>query len=329
MLTLDMITQAAERLQGVAIRTPLLESPLLNKALGFRLLIKPECLQKTGSFKIRGAYNKIASLDEGQRKAGVVAYSSGNHAQGVAAAASAMGVAAKIVMPADAPRIKLDSTAQWGAEVITYDRQTGDRAKIAGDITEKTGAMLVPPYDDYHLMAGQGTAGLELAEQLDVLGVKVDRVICPVGGGGLIAGLSTAMLSRHEDTEIWAAEPRNFDDTKRSLEVGTALSIDPGQSSICDSIVTARPGKLTFPINLKTLSGGYSVDEPDVVAAMRILFIELKVVAEPGGAVSVAAALSNKEALQGQTVVALVSGGNVDMDSFLGWMHKSAHTNDR
>ena len=320
MLTFDMIAQAAERLQGVVNQTPLLESPLLNNALGFRLLIKPECLQKTGSFKIRGAYNKIASLDDRQRKAGVVAYSSGNHAQGVAAAANAKGVTAKIVMPADAPRIKLDNTAQWGAEVITYDRQTGDRAEIARDIAEKTGATLVPPYDDYYLMAGQGTAGLELAEQLDVLGVKADRVICPVGGGGLIAGLSTAMLSRHEDTEIWAAEPRNFDDTKRSLAAGMALSIEPGHSSICDSIVTARPGKLTFPINLKTLSGGYSVNEPDVVAAMRIIFAELKVVAEPGGAVSVAAALSNEEALQGQTVVALVSGGNVDMDSFLGWM---------
>lgn len=320
MLTIEMIAEAAERLQDVVIRTPLLESPLLNNALGFRLLIKSECLQKTGSFKIRGAYNKIASLDEDQRKAGVVAYSSGNHAQGVAAAANAMGVAAKIVMPADAPRIKLDNTAQWGAEVITYDRQTGDRAQIARDIAARTGATLVPPYDDYHLMAGQGTAGLEIAEQLDELGVRADRVICPVGGGGLIAGLSTAMLARHADTEIWAAEPRNFDDTKRSLAAGTALSIEPGHSSICDSIVTARPGQLTFPINLKTLSGGYSVNEPDVVAAMRLLFTELKVVAEPGGAVSVAAALSNKPALQGQTVVALVSGGNVDMDSFLGWM---------
>ena len=150
--------------------------------------------------------------------------------------------------------------------------------------------------------------------------MQADKVICPVGGGGLIAGLSTAMLTRHADTEIWAAEPRNFDDTKRSLAAGTALSVESGHSSICDSIVTARPGKLTFPINLKTLSGGYAVDEPDVVAAMRILFTELKVVAEPGGAVSVASALSNKEALQGQTVVALVSGGNVDMDSFLGWM---------
>lgn len=207
-----------------------------------------------------------------------------------------------------------------GAEVITYDRQTGDRAKIAKEITEKTGATLVPPYDDYELMAGQGTVGLEIAEQLDAIGVQADRVICPVGGGGLAAGLSVAMHSRHQGTEIWAAEPRNFDDTKRSLEAGTALPIIPGQSSICDSIVTAQPGKLTFPINLKTLSGGYAVDETEVLNAMRILFNELKIVAEPGGAVSLAAALSNKQALQGQTVVALVSGGNVDMDSFLGWM---------
>ena len=249
-----------------------------------------------------------------------MAYSSGNHAQGVAAAANVTGVAAKIVMPSDAPRIKLENTARWGAEVITYDRQTGDRAKIAKEITEKTGATLVPPYDDYELMAGQGTIGLEIAEQLDAIGVQADRVICPVGGGGLAAGLSIAMHSRHPGTEIWAAEPRNFDDTKRSLEAGTALPIIPGQSSICDSIVTAQPGKLTFPINLKTLSGGYAVDEADVLSAMRILFNQLKLVAEPGGAVSLAAALSNKKALQGQTVVALVSGGNVDMDSFLGWM---------
>ena len=320
MLTFDMISQAAKQLKDVVIRTPLFESPLLNNALGFRLLIKSECLQKTGSFKIRGAYNKIASLNARQREAGVVAYSSGNHAQGVAAAASKMGVGAKIVMPADAPRIKLDNTAQWGAEVIIYDRQTGDRAEIAREIAEKTGATLVPPYDDYQLMAGQGTAGLEIVEQLDALGVHADRVICPVGGGGLIAGLSTAMLERHADTEIWAAEPLNFDDTKRSLEARTALPIDPGHSSICDSIVTTRPGNLTFPINLKNLSGGYSVNEPDVIAAMRILFTELKIIAEPGGAVSVAAAFSHKEALQGQTVVALVSGGNVDIDSFLAWM---------
>lgn len=320
MLTGEMITHAAERLQDLVLRTPLMESPLLNSALGFRILIKSECLQKTGSFKIRGAYNKIISLNKTQREAGVVAYSSGNHAQGVAAAASVTRVAAKIVMPSDAPRIKLENTARWGAEVITYDRQTGDRAKIAKEITEKTGATLVPPYDDYELMAGQGTVGLEIAEQLDAIGVQADRVICPVGGGGLAAGLSVAMHSRHQGTEIWAAEPRNFDDTKRSLEAGTALPIIPGQSSICDSIVTAQPGKLTFPINLKTLSGGYAVDETEVLSAMRILFNELKIVAEPGGAVSLAAALSNKQALQGQTVVALVSGGNVDMDSFLGWM---------
>ena len=320
MLTFDMISQAAKRLQDVVNRTPLFESPLLNNTLGFRLLIKSECLQKTGSFKIRGAYNMIASLNAKQREAGVVAYSSGNHAQGVAAAASKMGIGAKIVMPADAPRIKLNNTAQLGAEVIIYDRQTGDRAEIARKIAEKTGATLVPPYDDYQLMAGQGTAGLEIGEQLDALSLQADRIICPVGGGGLIAGLSTAILARHADTEIWAAEPVNFDDTKRSLEARTALSIELGHSSICDSIVTARPGKLTFSINLKNLSGGYSVTEQDIITAMRILFTEFKVIAEPGGAVAVAAALSDKELLQGQTVVALVSGGNVDIDSFLKWM---------
>ncbi len=320
MLTLEMIRLAAARLEDDVIRTPLLESHLLNEEIGFRLLVKPECLQKTGSFKIRGTTNRISRLEDAQRKNGLVAFSSGNHAQCVAAAAGSRGIPVKVVMPADAPDIKLENTAKWGAEVILYDRNTDDRALIAANIAAETGAILVPPYDDYDLMAGHGTVGLEIVEQLDEIGVRADSVICPVGGGGLVAGLSTAVLAMHPETDIYAAEPEQFDDTKRSLDAGTVLSNKPGSGSICDSIVTVRPGELTFPINRRNLSGGYVVSDADVISAMRQIFTSLKIVAEPGGAAAVAAALTNKEALSGQTVVAVVSGGSVDMDRFVSWM---------
>ena len=320
MLTPDMIRRAADHLEGVVIRTPLLESPLLNDELGFRLLVKPECLQKTGSFKIRGAAYRVSRLSETQCRAGLVAYSSGNHAQCMAAAAGSRGIPATIVMPADAPRIKLDNTAKWGAELVLYDRETDDRAGIAASIAGETGAILVPPYDDYDLMAGHGTVGLEIVEQLDAIGARADRVICPVGGGGLIAGLSTAILASHAETGIYAAEPEHFDDTRRSLDAGTILSNEPGPGSICDSIVTDRPGALTFPINLKNLSGGYVVSEAEVISAMRRLFAGFKIVAEPGGAAAVAAALANRETLSGQIVVAVVSGGSVDMDRYVSWV---------
>lgn len=316
MLRFDMILDAARVLRGVTRVTPLLESELLNRRLGFRLLIKAECLQRTGSFKIRGAYVKIASLSETERAAGVVAYSSGNHGQGVAAAAAEIGVASTIVMPEDAPAIKLRNTAEYGATVITYDRETGDRAQIARDLAEQSGATLIPPYDDYILMAGQGTVGVEVADQLAQLNIVADALICPVGGGGLIAGIATAMSELSPETSICAAEPEHFDDTRRSLLEGGRVSNVPGHYSICDSIVTQIPGERTFPINQRLVSRGFAVSEAETVAAIRLLANELKVVAEPGGAVGVAAAIHNREMWLGKTVVVIVSGGNVDLETW-------------
>lgn len=317
MLTFDMIRTAADALVGVTRVTPLLESDLLNTRLGFRLLIKPECLQRTGSFKMRGAYTKIASLTKAERASGVVAFSSGNHAQGVAAAAMAMGVRATIIMPADAPAIKLRNTAEYGAEVITYDRETGDRAQIAKDVADRTGAVMVPPYDDYMLMSGQGTVGLEIAEQLDQLGVSADALVCPAGGGGLIAGVATAFAEMSAKTKIYSAEPENFDDTRRSLQAGERVGNEPGHSSVCDSIVTQTPGALTFPINQKLLSGGFVVTDDQALSAIHVLLDEMKVLAEPGGAVAFAAALNQADHMAGKTVVAIVSGGNADLQSAL------------
>lgn len=316
MLSFEMIQDAAKVLNGVTVVTPLLESSLLNETLGFRLIVKAECLQRTGSFKMRGAYVKISSLTETERKAGVVAYSSGNHAQGVAAAAAAMNVDATIVMPADAPAIKLQNTASYGAHVITYDRATGDRAKIAQDVSKETGATLIPPYDDYVLMSGQGTVGLEIAQQLEQMDTLADVLICPVGGGGLIAGVATAMAALSPHTKIYASEPDNFDDTRRSLMLGQRVANEPGHDSICDSIVTQMPGVKTFPINHNYLKGGFSVSDDETIIAMKTLATELKLVSEPGAAVAFAAAMKNRQELSGKTVVVVVSGGNLDLDTY-------------
>lgn len=318
-----MIAKAARTLKGVTRVTPLLESELLNKRIGFRLLVKAECLQRTGSFKIRGAYVKIASLTEEERAAGVVAFSSGNHAQGVAAAASELGAKSTIVMPDDAPAVKLRNTAEYGARVITYDRITGDRAKIARDIADETGAVLVAPYDDYVLMSGQGTIGLEIANQLTQCNVTADALICPVGGGGLIAGIATAMAHESPKTLIYTAEPEHFDDTRRSLLAGERVSNEPGHSSICDSIVTQVPGEKTFPINKLLVSEGFAVAEADVIHAMRTLADDLKLVVEPGGAAAAAAALRDHESWKGKTVVVVVSGGNADLDTWRSYLHSS------
>jgi len=308
-----MIRKAEGVLEGVTRVTPLLESRLLNAQLGFRLLVKPECLQRTGSFKIRGAYTKIASLSEAERKAGVVAFSSGNHAQGVAASAAEMGVKATIVMPADAPEVKLRKTAEYGAEIITYDRETGDRAQIAREVSEKLGAVIVAPYDDYTLMSGQGTVGLEIAQQLAQMNVQADALVCPAGGGGLIAGVATAMAELLAQTEIYSAEPEHFDDTRRSLIAGERLGNEPGHQSVCDSIVTQIPGELTFPINKRLLAEGISVTEQSTLSAVQLLAGNMRILAEPGGAVAVAAAVGMQSKWAGKTVVAVVSGGNADL----------------
>lgn len=312
-LSIDDIQDAAARLKGVAVRTPLLNAPLIDDRVGARVYFKPECLQRTGSFKFRGAYNSVAQLSEDQASRGVVAFSSGNHAQGVAAAATARGISAKIVMPADAPAIKLRNTRAYGGEVITYDRQAEDRAAIAATIAESEGRHLIPPYDYLPVLAGQGTTGIEVADDLDAIGAVPTQAICPAGGGGLISGFSTAMKDRYTDINVFSAEPENYDDTKRSLESGQIQEADITVPSPCDALLAPRPGDMTMAVIRETLTGGFAVSNETVFEAMRAAFNELKLVVEPGGAVALAALLDGQISLQPDDVVVIViSGGNVD-----------------
>jgi threonine dehydratase len=306
------IEAAAARLRGVVRRTPLLESDALNDLVGGRLLCKAECLQRTGSFKLRGAYNAISQLD-GQP---VVAFSSGNHAQGVAAAARLLGVPATIVMPADAPAIKIANTRALGAEVVLYDREREVREAIGAEIAERTGAALVKPYDDARVIAGQGSAGLEATEQLRSEGAAIDAALLPCGGGGLIAGCSIALAAAFPEATILAVEPQGFDDTARSLAAGERLGNAPGAKSFCDALLAPMPGELTFQLHRRHLAGGLAVSDTEVARAMALAFSHLKIVVEPGGAVALAAVLSGRFDARGRTVLVVLSGGNVDPKLF-------------
>ena len=311
---IEDIRAAAERIAPHTIVTPLLESPRLNDWLGFRLLVKCENLQHTGSFKLRGATNAVMSLPDSVRT--VVAYSSGNHAQAVARAASRRGMRAVIVMPADAPALKIEGTRSYGAEVVTYDRYSESRETIGNSIAKDRNAELIRPFEDVRVIAGQGTIGLEIAAQCAEAKALPDHVISCCGGGGLIAGISTAVASEIPEAKIWAAEPEGFDDTIRSLESGQIQSVDPANRSICDAVVTPSPGEITFGINSRTLAGGFAVSDELVLQVMATAFKHLKLVIEPGGAVALAAALDNR--LPGDTgcAVAVASGGNVDPQMF-------------
>ncbi len=319
---INTIHAAAERLAGKIVHTPLLESALLNEQLGGRVLFKPECLQKTGAFKFRGALNKLSTLSAEQRRSGIVAFSSGNHAQGVAATARDLGIDVKIIMPQDAPALKIANTRAYGATVILYDRYTESREAIGRDLAEREGRTLVKPYDDHDIMAGQGTAGLEIAQSLQAMGVQADALLCPCGGGGLIAGVSTAIKALSPETDVYSVEPEGFEDTQRSLISGERECNATQGGSLCDSIVTPQPGALTFAVNRQTLSGGLVVSEAAVKRAMREAFIHLKLVVEPGGVVGLAALLTGEYPIQGKTVVVLLSGGNVDMATFLACCHE-------
>ena len=311
---IEDIRAAAERIAPHTIVTPLLESPRLNDWLGFRLLVKCENLQHTGSFKLRGATNAVMSLPDSVRT--VVAYSSGNHAQAVARAASRRGMSAVIVMPADAPALKIEGTRSYGAEVVTYDRYSESRETIGNAIAKDRNAELIRPFEDVRVIAGQGTIGLEIAAQCAEAKALPDHVISCCGGGGLIAGISTAVASEIPEAKIWAAEPEGFDDTIRSLESGQIQSVDPANRSICDAVVTPSPGEITFGINSRPLAGGFAVSDELVLQVMATAFKHLKLVIEPGGAVALAAALDNR--LPGDTgcAVAVASGGNVDPQMF-------------
>jgi len=310
------VHDAARRIERAAVRTPLLEYASLNERVGHRVLVKFEAAQHTGSFKFRGAYNRLSRISEGQKRHGVVAWSSGNHAQGVAAAARLLRIPATIVMPADAPTIKVSNTRSLGAEVVPYDRNTQSREEIATAISVESGAVLVPSFDDPYIIAGQGTAGLEILDQAADAGASIGRVLVCCGGGGLVAGIATAIKDRAPDIAIYSVEPQAFDDTARSLVSGTRETVPADARSICDALMASSPGALTFPINQALLSGGLTVTDDQVRAAMRFAFQSMKLVVEPGGAVALAAALEGlAPPAEGATVV-VISGGNVDPDAY-------------
>ncbi|AXQ94125.1 threonine/serine dehydratase [Cereibacter azotoformans] len=316
MTDIAMIEAAAARLAGHARRTPLLSSPFLDAIAGRRVLVKAECLQHTGSFKFRGAWSAVSALDPGRRARGVIAYSSGNHAQGVALAAARHGAPAVIVMPADAPRLKIENTRALGAEVVLYDRATEDRDAIGLSLSEERGLTLIRPFDEPLVIAGQGTTGLEIAAQAAEEGVTQADVLTCCGGGGLAAGIALALEAHAPGLRARPAEPEGFDDTARSLAAGAIRRNAALTGSICDAIVTPEPGQITFPILARLCGPGLAVSDEEALEAMALAFLRLKIVLEPGGAVALAAALFRPEAIAGDAVICVASGGNVDPSVF-------------
>ncbi|OUS16000.1 pyridoxal-5'-phosphate-dependent protein [Rhodospirillales bacterium 47_12_T64] len=321
MSTLDLpgfsdVLDAQSKLSGMSIRTPLLENVELNRVTGGRIFLKSEILQHTGSFKFRGAYNFICRLDERQKKQGLVAYSSGNHAQGVAYSAKLLGAKATIIMPSDAPDIKINNTRDFGADVVLYDRFSEDREAIGDKIIQENGALLIPPYDHPYIIAGQGTCGLEIVEQAKERNVILDATVICCGGGGLTSGSSIAIKELSPSTLIYSAEPADFDDTARSLVMGQRVSVSPDARSICDAVLTPTPGELTFSLNRTFVEKGLVVTDEEVRRAVKFAFNTLKLVVEPGGAVALAAVLHNKIDTKKKAIALTLSGGNVDPSVF-------------
>ncbi|XBQ15741.1 MAG: threonine/serine dehydratase [Oceanicaulis sp.] len=314
--TFEDVSAAARRIAGEAVRTPLLTSAALDARLGGRVFIKPEVLQRTGSFKFRGAFNALSKLDEAQREAGVVAFSSGNHAQGVAEAARILDMPAIIVMPSDAPEIKKAGVLARGAQLRLYDRETESREAIAQELCERSGAALIPSFDHPDIIAGQGTSGLEIFDDLHALGVAADRLVCCVGGGGLIGGINLAAAELSPETEVFGAEPEGFDDHARSLVSGASETNARKSGSVCDALLSESPGEITFAINRPRLRGVGVVSDEEALAAVRYAFETLKLVVEPGGAAALAAVLSGKIETAGRTTVVVLTGGNVDPGVF-------------
>ena len=314
--TIDDIIDADRRIRPFAAITPLLEWSVLNEKFGARILCKAEVLQRTGTFKFRGAYNRISRIDRSEFPGGVVACSSGNHAQGVAEAARLCGLKAVIVMPSDAPRMKIARTSQGGAEVVFYDRETEDRDAIARDLCEKLNATFVSPFDDPYVIAGQGTAGLELTRQAEAANAEIDAVLIPASGGGLTAGIALAVKHRFPEADVYCVEPKGFDDYRRSLLEGTRQKNERANGSICDSLLVSEPGELTFAMNKDRLAGGFAVGDSDVRDAVAYSYRELKLVVEPGGAVGLAAILSGAFNPKGRTIAIVLSGGNIDPQLF-------------
>lgn len=311
-ITLDDIKKAAKRIEGHAVHTPLLRPSVLAQKSGGAVLLKPENLQRTGSFKFRGAYNRLSALTEAEKAKGVVAFSSGNHAQGVACAAEMLGVDATIVMPSDAPRIKLENTKGYGAEVVTYDRFTQSREDIANDISARTGAIVVPSYNDPYIMAGQGTSALEAVADCRAMGMIPDNIVICCGGGGLSSGSFLVFRDAFPDAALYTAEPVDFDDTARSLETGIIQEIEPGKRSLCDAILTPSPGPMPFEILSAVGAKGLRVSDAEAMEAVRFAANELKMIAELGGAVALAVVLSRKLKTEGKTTLVYITGGNID-----------------
>lgn len=324
MTSIRDIEAAAGRLDGVVVRTPLIENAELDRVAGGKVLVKPECFQAIGSFKIRGAYNLLAQLTPEQARRGVVAWSSGNHAQGVALAGKLLGIHAAIVMPEDAPEAKLQNTRRLGGEIITYDRYSEDREAIARRIAAERGAEIVPSYEDTRIIAGQGTVGLEIAEQSVEMGFPADQVFICCGGGGLTAGSAIALKARLPNVDVYPVEPESFDDTARSLATGKRVGVTGNPRSICDALLTDMPGQLTFDIMQTHVVKGLTVSEAEVEDAMRFAFRQLKIVVEPGGAVALAALLNGKVDTAGKTTVVVFSGGNVDVELYAAIQANSA-----
>lgn len=310
MTTLADLRDAARRLDGVAVRTPLIRHPALDEAVGGPVWLKLETLQVAGSFKFRGAYNRISRLTDQERARGVVAYSSGNHAQGVAAAARRVGTSALIVMPSDSPAVKIEGVRAFGGEVRLYDRWRESREAIGAEIAAQRDAVLVPPFDDPFVIAGQGTVGLELLDQAPG---PLDQILCPASGGGLMAGINIALAELSPKSQAIIVEPEGFDDHRRSLEAGTPTPAPPGAApSVCDALMAPLPGRLTWPINSVRVGRAVAVSDTEVAQAVGFAFRRLKLVVEPGGAVGLAALLSGKVEAKGLSTAVILSGANVD-----------------
>ncbi|MEP1962220.1 threonine ammonia-lyase [Tateyamaria sp.] len=315
-MNIDMIRAAAQRLDGHARKTPLLNSPFIDEIAGRRVWVKPECLQHTGSFKFRGGWSALSTMDPDVRARGVIAYSSGNHAQGVAHAATQHGVASVIVMPSDAPALKIANTKALGAEVVLFDRGSEDRDVIGAELAQSRGLTLIKPYDEPQVIAGQGTTGLEIAAQAADVGVHEADVLICCGGGGLTSGIALACEADAPGLRARPVEPEGFDDVARSLVSGQIEKNAKLSGNICDAIITPQPGDITFPIMQRLCGPGLTVTEDEALNAMAHAFLRLKVVAEPGGAVALAAAICRQDDIKGDDVIAVISGGNVDPDIF-------------
>ncbi len=310
------IENAYTKIKNSIINTPLVSNDFINNTLDAEVYFKLENLQNTGSFKLRGATHKISKLSKEIINNGVVAYSSGNHAQAVAYAAMNNNITAKIIMPKNAPKIKIENTKKYGADIILYDTFFENREKIGNEIKEKENRTLIKPYDDIDVIAGQGTAGVEIATELQSLDIIPDIYLCCCGGGGLVAGTSTYLSYKFPNLKSYAVEPDGFDDTKKSLENKKIVENASNVKSICDALLAPMPGNLTFPINLKNLSGGICVSDEEVRKTIILLSEQLKIVVEPGGAVAAAAVLNNKINIKNKKIIVMISGGNIDLELF-------------